>query len=294
MILVIGATGLTGSLVLKRLKERQVPVRVLVRSNHHSDDLNILNTDIIYGDLSDTESLRKAMKGVKSIYLVSSIAEEAFELQKNAIDVASELNGPRVVRLSAVGANQKAKPRISRIHGDLDKYLKDSGVDYTILCPHFFMQNLVPQAITIAEDGDLYAPAGDGKIGFIHAEDIADAAVEALLDEKHTGKTYTLTGPEALGFSEVAKSLGNSLNREIQYVDISGPEFIRLALDQGMSHWQAEGVLELYGVFKAGYGKMVSSGVKRITGNPPRSIDDFARSFSSHINDASSASAIHA
>lgn len=266
---------------MDKLKDHTEPVRAFIRPHHRGAGPGFVDSSLAYGDMEDRDSLRRAMEGVDTAFLVSSISPNALDLQCNVIDAARESGVKRVVRISSVGANAKARPRISRMHGNIDDYLKQSGIAYTILCPHFFMQNLDAQRLTLLEDGDIYAPAGDGKIGLVHAEDIAECAVAALLDERHAGKTYTITGPEALDFHQLASSLTAAMNWEIQFVDISSAEFRRLMIDGGADPWLAEAIDELYAVFKAGYGKMVSSGVKRLTGSEPRPFSLYAESFAS-------------
>ena len=109
---------------------------------------------------------------------------------------------------------------MARSHGTAEKALEASGVAWTHLRPHFFMQNLLGSAGTIACEGRIYSCTGEGSVPHIDVRDIASVAVACVTSSGHEGKSYDLTGPEALSMNEVAAWLGAVLGRRIDYVDI--------------------------------------------------------------------------
>src|SRR5207245_3828234 len=119
---------------------------------------------------------------------------------------------------------------ILRAHAAIERHLRESGLSWTILQPSYFFQNFFIYAATIAPQGAFYGAMGDAPIGWIDTRDIAEVAVEALLDpERHAGKTYVLTGSEAFSYPDAARRLSDATGREITYVNLP-PEAAR----QGM------------------------------------------------------------
>lgn len=111
--------------------------------------------------------------------------------------------------------------------------------------------------------------------------DLADVAVAALTTSEHMNRTYSLTGPDALTFVEMADALSRAVGRTISFVDVP-PESMRSTLvDLGLPAWQADGLLEEFGMYRRGEASEVESGVREALGRPPRSFDEFARDYAS-------------
>lgn len=150
---------------------------------------------------------------------------------------------------------------------------------YTFLRPNLFMQGLLAFRETIIGQGKFFAAIGDAKISAIDVRDIAAAAAAALTEEGHEGKTYELTGPQALSHGEMAKKLSGALGRRIEFVDVP-PEAMGQALTAaGLPVWQVDGLIEDYAHYSRGEAAEVTSGVQEATGKAPRSFDDFAREY---------------
>ena len=130
---------------------------------------------------------------------------------------------PFIVRLSAGALKEEmpgALPPISGQHAETDPMLRASGLPYNIIRAHFFMQNTMMAAQTVASDGVVYMPFKDGKVGMIDVRDVAYVAVKVLTEDGHEGKTYTLTGPASISFHDVAAGLSKALGKEVKYVDV--------------------------------------------------------------------------
>jgi uncharacterized protein YbjT (DUF2867 family) len=126
-------------------------------------------------------------------------------------------------------------------------------------------------------DGTIYLPWGNGKASFVDARDIAAVAAEALTSEEHEGKTYTLTGPAALGIAEVASILSGMAGREINYVDVPESAARDGMLQAGLPQWQVESLLELHATNKQNRWTAVTSDIEKVTGTPPTDFAQFAR-----------------
>jgi hypothetical protein len=127
--------------------------------------------------------------------------------------------------------------------------------------------------------GKFLAAAGDAKISAIDVRDIAAVAAAALTERGHEGRTYDLTGPEALTHAEMAERLSDALGRRVEFVDVS-PDVMRGALiGVGLPAWQAEGLLEDYAHYRRGEAAAVTSGVQYGTDMAPHTFADFARDY---------------
>ncbi len=131
----------------------------------------------------------------------------------------------------------------------------------------------------IAAQGQFFAVAGDAKISAVDVRDIAAVAAAALTGEGHVGRTYDITGPEALTHGEMAEKLSRALNREIQYGDVTPEAMMEALLNIGLPHWQVDGLIEDYAHYRRGEASAIASGVQDAIGTPPRPFDDFARDY---------------
>ena len=142
------------------------------------------------------------------------------------------------------------------------------------------MQNIVTFfADSICSEGKFYVPAGEGKVTFIDARDIARVAVLALTKRGYSDKIYTITGSEALSFSDVAKKLSMGLGQIVSYVAVT-PDQARESMGQArMPSWMIEAMLELYGAVRAGHLSVVFKDYEQVMGKKPTAFAEFVRDY---------------
>jgi uncharacterized protein YbjT (DUF2867 family) len=141
------------------------------------------------------------------------------------------------------------------------------------------MQGLLNFRQSIKEKSAFFAAAGKGRVSAVDVRDLADVAVAALTGSQHNDKTYSLTGPEALTFGEMAKQLSAALGRTIKFVDVA-PEAMREALvGLGFPAWQADGLLEEFAMYRKGEAADVEAGLLEALNRGARSFEDFARDY---------------
>lgn len=277
MILVTGGTGTVGSRLVELLLDRGESVRVLSRDTGAARAKLGERAEIAQGDLGDPGSLRAALSGAGRVFLLTTTrtreAGGQLEHERNAIAAAQEAGVGRVVKQSALGADERAPMRYLRGHRAAEKELEASGLHYTILRPAAFMQGLF-DSIT---DGKVYTCAEDGRVAMVDAGDIAAVAAIALTEDGHEGKTYTLTGPEAVSYDEAARTLSDATGRAIEHVRVPPEGVIEGISAAGLPRWFAEDMAVQFGEFAAGRGSQVSGDVAAVTGRAPRSLDHFAR-----------------
>ena len=167
-------------------------------------------------------------------------------------------------------------------HAAGEQLLRFSGIPWTILRPNMFLQELLRQADSIRSQGAFHLPLKTVTVSLLDARDIAEVAAEALTSAGHEGKTYELTGPEALSFDDVARRLSAVLERDVKYVPVAMQQFADSAVDAGMPDWMVEAVCELYATFP-GRNNVVRQGVREVLGKPPRRLEEFARDYAAEL-----------
>lgn len=278
MILVIGGRSKIGSALIGELVAREEPVRALVRPGE-SQGPAPSGAETATGDLSDAESLRAAIAGADRMFLLCGPTEAEVELNRNAIDVASEAGVRLLVRSSILGSDAGSGATFVRDHGVCDAYLRESGVPHAIVRPNLFMQNIPETTIpSIDGDGNFYANAGEAQISMADTRDVAAVAATLLTEPGHEGQAHEVTGPEALSYHDVAAKLSAAMGRTITYVDVPDDAVRSSLLGFGLGEWLVGGLVDLYQDYRRsgtdGYASRVTDTVPRLTGRPARSLDD--------------------
>ena len=276
MILITGANGTVGNEVARQLVAAGVPFRAFVRSEAKAKNLPAGIAEIAIGDFAKPATLDAALQGVDRVFLASFDSPELPDLQGNFIDAAKRVGVRHIARLSAMGADPEASTQLIQWHGLAERRLESSRLSFTHLRPNWFMQNFLLYAI----GGVIRLPVGDAKTSFVDVRDIAAVAVKTLVREGHEGKTYTLTGPQALTHNEVAAELSAATGKTVKYEAVPPAKWAE--------SWP-ESLVELYAVCAAGEHAEVTPAVERVTGKPSCSFASFARDFAPALTTAVSA-----
>lgn len=275
-ILITGASGTVGSLVVRELSRRGIAVRAAIHTNAHAGRVREANAEIFEMDFARKESIERALSGIEKAYLLTPFVPDQPELAKNFIDAAKMAGVKHIVRQSAMGADVGAIT-VARQHREIEEYLKYSGIPATVLRPNFFMQNFINYfGGPIRAEGKIYLPLGDGKASYIDARDIATVAAIALTGEGHEGRAYNLTGPRALSVYDVADILSKAGNRKMKYVDIPEDAAREGMLKAKMDEWTVNALMELHMINKKGYASAVTNTIEALTGKPPITFEKFA------------------
>ena len=203
-VLVIGASGKTGRRVTDRLIARGSRVRPVSRS-----------TDPRF-DWQDETTWGPALDGVEAAYITyfpDLALPGAAETVQTFAHLAVERGVKRLVLLS--GRGEEGAQRAER-------YLQESGADWTVVRCAFFNQNFDESFADSIRAGVLAMPAGDTAEPFVDVDDIADVVVASLMDDKHIGQLYELTGPRLLKLDDAAKELSAAIGRDVADVGADG------------------------------------------------------------------------
>jgi uncharacterized protein YbjT (DUF2867 family) len=278
MILVTGATGFNGGELVRLLSARGVPVRALVRDASRAAALSSLpNVEIVEGDMANPETLDQPLRGVDRAMLISSSNASMLDVQSNFIDAARKAGVTHMVKLSGIIPDIDSPFRFARMHGEIELKLERSGIAFTHLRAGEFMHSYFRQVPAIVARGALFLPMGDARIASIDVGDIAEVAAKALTESGHEGKTYPITGPEALTMAEVALKLSAATGKEIGYVNVAPEDAKKVRLAAGMPEYNADALDELFAERRKGKESQVYPTFEEIIGRRPTSFDEFAR-----------------
>ncbi|MEV4107920.1 SDR family oxidoreductase [Nonomuraea sp. NPDC049695] len=274
-ILITGANGTVSSAVLRSLTGTP-DVRVLVRDAAKAPS----GVEVAVGDLDDPATLDRAFEGVDTLWLLTAMGPQAPHASMNAVWAARKAGVSHIVRMSAIGAAHDAPTRNGRLHALSDVELAASGLDWTVIRPAFFMQNLLGSV-----NGDtLYGGTGEGRLGMIDVRDIGDFAAAVLRDPaQHRGSTYTLTGPASISLRDAAAELTRTYGTPIAYQPVTPDDVRRSMLDAGLPSWIAAVTQEYLTAYSAGWGDYTTPDFEKVTGRPARSFADFARDHAAQL-----------
>lgn len=274
-ILITGATGKTGLPLVEQLADRKVPFRALVHSVLKEPIVSKWTSDIATGDYEDTAAMERAFDGIERVYLVTPPSQNQVRIQTGLVDIAKKKGVKHIVKLSALGASAQSPVWLLRAHAEIEEHIRKSGIGWTFLHPHYFMENLLMNAESVIRDGAVYSPLGDAAISPISVHDIAAVAAEVLTGTGHEGKTYVLTGPESLGYWEIASVLGRVIGRTVVYVPITFDAARQGLTKAGMPGWFAEDILQMMKTWAEGRGSRVTHDVEVIIERKPIALREF-------------------
>ncbi|TGP21940.1 MULTISPECIES: SDR family oxidoreductase [unclassified Mesorhizobium] len=239
MILVTGATGLSGQIIVRELAHNHVPAKALVRNARKASATGIdklPGIDAIEGDMRAGDDVKAALDGVTRVLLISSGTPDMRETQCSFIDLCKQAGVPHIVKFSGAESGigfDPAKFRFTRMHEEIEDHLEGSGLAWTHLRPSQFMQVYLREAPTISRDGELRLPLADIELAPVAIEDIAKVACRLLREGGHESESLNMTGPEALTMNEVAERISATTGRPVRYVPISWDERRSVLLGSG-------------------------------------------------------------
>jgi len=277
-VLVTGATGTVSTALLAELKGKPgIQIRALVHNAGKAAALVEEGYEVVIGDLEEPDSLDEAFDGVDILFLLTPASALEPSMGSNAVHAARKANVKHIVRNSAIKAAHDAPNRNGRMHALVEDAVKASGVPWTILRPHYYMQNLLSSARSVASDGMLYMNMGEAAVGMIDGRDVGSLAARVIEEPgPHAGKVYNPTGPKPITMKEAAEMLGRVLGKPVQYVALPQDAAREAMLGFGLSPWFVGNVVDYGRVYSEGWGDFATGDFKSITGREARSFQQFA------------------
>jgi len=234
MIYVSGSPGNVGTKLVRLLAGRGEQVRVLVH-DPEAAEFALPGVETVLGDLAEPESFARTVVGADAVFVNSS--RRAISLQANLIAAAASAGVRRIVDLSWMGAaTDSGSEAIGRWHAEVERHLVECGVAYTILRASAFMQNYVGQ---ITVNDTIVGTTATGRASLVDARDVAAVAATVLTQQGHEGRTYDVTGPQALSNPEVAAIISRVTGRRVRYVGTT-PDLLADGYHRaGLPEWAA-------------------------------------------------------
>ena len=275
MILVTGATGRVGYPLMEALADTDADVTAMVRVEAKAADLPGSPGHVVAS--FDDPPPAAVLREFDRIFLLSPELEEQAELETVFIDaIAAAGHRPHVVKICADGfQDPDCEVRFMRSDRQVAAHLDALGLPVTYLASAIYMETLLDAAEDIRRTGTIAAPAGKGHVGWVAGTDVAGAAAQVLTSDGHENATYVLTGPEALGYREVAARFSAVFAWQVDYEDQSPARAREAMLAGGLTPWQADGNLERFDWIRQGGAATVTGTVRDLTGADPRPLQDW-------------------
>ncbi len=281
MICVTGAGGTVGSEVIKKLESAKLPFRAAYFSEKKAKAAREKRIDAVIMDYNRPEMLREAFQGCDKLFLLGPNALNQTQLELNAVKAAKAVGVQHIVKHSVMGADKEAFS-LALVHRPVEKAIESSGMAWTFLRPNSFMQNVVTfMSESIKAEAAFYSASGEAKISHVDVRDIATVAVKALTEPNHTGRAYTLTGPEALTYDEFADELSKVLGRTIRHISLSPSDFKQGMLAEGIPEEIADRMLDLERYFREDQANLITNDIKQVTGRDPKRFAKYLRDCAS-------------
>lgn len=276
MILITGAAGKTGTAILRVLARKGEPTRALIRRNEQAAAVRQAGAqEVIAGELLDPAALRKAVEGVNAIYLICpNVHPQEFEIGQATIAAAKDAGVRLIAYHSVLYPQIEAMPH----HWQklrVEEALIQSGLDFTILQPASYMQNILPYWEQIIRMGTYSVPySPESVFSPVDLEDVAEAAAKVLL-ETHAQAVYPLAGPERLSSTDMANLIGEKLGRKVQAIQQPQQQWIQHAKTGNMSSYAVETLSKMFAHYDK-YGIAGNSDVlQMLLGRNPATFGEF-------------------
>jgi uncharacterized protein YbjT (DUF2867 family) len=275
-LILVTTAGKVGSETVRLLRERDLPVRVLVRDPAKAKALAEAGAEVAKGDLDVPAAIDDAMTGVSAVVLVSP-AVPAQELSVVA-SAARACIGHIVKATSKASADSPIARR--RWQAEIEAGLAASGIPHTLLRSNAYMQNVLALAPAIAKTSSFGSAAGKGRSGLVDARDVAAVAAEiAVSPAPHAGQTYWLTGPGLISNYDVAAVLSRLLGRTINYRELTFEENKDAMIRAGIPEQLAQMNAQAFSLTADGDAEWVTKDVPSLLGRPARSFEQFANDY---------------
>ncbi|MDI9883699.1 NAD(P)H-binding protein [Streptomyces sp. HNM0645] len=278
MLIVTGATGRLGALIVNRLLERLPADRigVSVRDTSRAAEFAERGVRVREGDFTEPDGLRHAFEGAERVLIVSAAIRGGGALAANsaAIDAAREAGARRILYTSHQAASPTSLFPPQQVHAATEEHLKRQGVPYTALRNGFYASTLGSHIGAALETGTLAVPL-DGPVSWTAHEDLAEAAALALAGEGALeGITRPLTAPHALDFADVAEILGRITGRTITRVVMDDDDWMAAAVAGGMPQPAAEFALTMFAASRNGEFNATDPTLETAIGRPARTVHE--------------------
>lgn len=266
-ILVTGASGNVGREIVSRLKERQIDfIAASRRGAYFSPDIR----QRVF-DYSLSALVEELCRDIDVLFLLVPLSPSMKDYARRMIEAAQKSGVKFILFNSIFGADPESSYLLHQVHGEIESLLDLSGIPWTALRSNRFMQGFVLQHLDGLRQGAVFIPESEAKSSFVDTRDVADAAVEILLNPTgYPNKYYDLTGPEALTIEEMVGEVAKVVGHRIAYVPVTEGAARHRMLRDGGDLWTTEAVLSQYRAAREGKMAPIIRNLSEVLGVEPR------------------------
>jgi NAD(P)H dehydrogenase (quinone) len=280
VIAVTGASGKLGGATIRFLLERKVAPRriaAVVRDPAKVADLAAQGVEVRRGDYTDPRSLEDAFRGIDKLLFISTnvVGEERMLHHRNVVNAARAAGVRHVVYTSVIKPAPDAKFAASPGHFHTEALIRESGMRYT-----FFRNNLYADLVPFmfgeaVQTGTLAHNGGDGRIGFVAREDIAQALAAVLAEGEHVNRDYPITAVKPYSLNDVAAALSRVSGKNVSYTPVSSDDFRKALAARGLPPPIVAMSVGLGEAIRAGEFDAASTQLERLLGRTPLTLEAF-------------------
>ncbi|MDO9417287.1 SDR family oxidoreductase [Pararhizobium sp.] len=267
-ILVLGAGGTIGAKVVAALVAKGENVKAATRKASP-----VAGAEAVAFDYGDRATYAAALDGVDRIFVIAPGGYlDPVGLLTPVITAAAERK-IKVVLMTVLGVDADD----SIPYRQVELFLEKAGTPFVIVRPNWFSDNFHSYWLDGVRHGTIAVPAGDGKTSFIDARDIAASIAGALTTNAFDGQAINLTGPEALGYGQAADIISTVTGKTVAYTPVEDAAFIGMLTGAGVPEAYASFLASIFYPVRQGWTAVISDGVEKLTGAPPRSLAAYAK-----------------
>lgn len=276
MIVVTGASGQLGRLVIEDLKQRVAAAEIVAaaRTPEKAADLGV---EVREADYDRPETLKSALQGATKVLLISGIDPNRVQQHAAVVDAAKEV-GATLVYTSAAKADT-TEAGLAADHRATEEYIKASGVTYTILRNNWYHENYAQSITTAPQLGAVYGAAGDGRIALASRADYAAGAAAVLAGTGHDGKVYELAGDTAWTLADLAAEISKVTGKEVTYQNLPKDDYAGVLAGAGLPAPFAELMADVDVNISRGWLADTPGTLGDLIGRPTRTIGEYVRSL---------------
>lgn len=242
-IVITGATGQLGRLVVEALLDHNVPPAQIVAGGRNLAKLSALadrGVQIRTIDYNDPASLRAAFAGAHKVLLISgSEVGQRLPQHRNAIAAAKEA-GVELIAYTSVANAGTTGMALAAEHQGTEQLLQESGVPFVLLRNGWYLENYTDQLESFLQHGAVLGSAGDGQVSAATRSDYAQAAAVVLQQEGHAGQVYELGGDQAFTLDELAREVGVATGQAVSYTNLPAEDYAQVLIGAGLPQPYAE------------------------------------------------------
>ncbi len=276
MIVVTGATGQLGRLVVDGLLEKTSPDQVVaaVRDPRKADDLAARGVQVREADYDRPETLAAAFAGAEKVLLISSSTPGQRLAQHQAVIDAAREAGVRHLGYTSVLYADTTKIFVAPDHKATERLIQEAGIPFTVLRNGWYTENYAATVQQALSTGSFAGSAGDGPLGAVPRLDFAQAAVAVLTGDGHAGKTYELAGDNAWSYADFAAAITEASGTPVTYQDVPAEEHRKLLVAAGLPDPVADMLIDADRGIREGELTTTSGDLSTLIGRPTTSLTD--------------------